>query len=357
MAMLRVGAVGSGRATQELTLLAFPHVTHGELVAICDPNKALVEKVAEEANVKAYTDMVEMITVEKLDVVIMNTPVALHAELTIAAMKAGAHVIVEKPAVAKISELHDIRRASEETGKKFTVVHNYKYYPGPQKALKMYEDGLLGEILHVDRYWMTPPQNDRMESNKEGWWHKAEGGRLADALPHFLYVPYMFLGKMELLSVAARKLSDRSWSFCDESTVTLQTDKAYMHIRQSINQDSWPYKGYIYHTFIYGSKLTVMTNHHDAVILWRQSNKRDVLTGLKSLVAMIKHKLTPRKNVVTRGAHNVFYDKFFLYVMGKGENPSAWEEILNVASLTDEIGAKIQECVDGNKKAVLADGV
>lgn len=357
MNKLRIGILGAGRATQEISSEAFKYVSKGALVAICDTNEQLVSKVAGDLGAKAYTNFQQMVEKEKIQVVILNTPVPTHAPLAIEAMKLGVDVIVEKPAVDKLSELQDIKRVSEQTGRKFTVVHNYKYYEGPQKALKLYKEGVIGDILHIDRYWMTPPQNDRMESNSAGWWHKMKGGRLADALPHFLYIPHMFIGDMELLSVSARKFAeDRPWSFCDESNITLQTPKSYLNIRQSVNMDSWPYKGYIYHTFIYGSKLALVTDHHRADILFA-GRKKEVERGMKAAKSILKEKIKKDENKVSRGAHNVFYDKFFEYVMGEGPNPSPWNEIVNVASLTEEIAGKIDECVRGGHRIVCNDGV
>jgi len=348
----RVGALGAGRATQELTIPAFKHVYNGELLSVCDTNQELARTVAISNNLTSYTNLQEMTDKEKLDVIIINTPVSTHAPLAVQAMRAGCHVVIEKPAVDKLNELEEIRQVSQETGKKFTIVHNYKYYEGPQKAYKLYKEGVLGDILHVDRVWMSPPQNDRMEIDRQGWWHKMPGGRLADALPHMLYIPYMFVGKMKFLAVSAKKLSkDRPWSFCDESNVILHTPKAYVNIRESVNQESWPYKGYTYHTIIYGTKLNLFCDHHDVKILYN-SKKKDVIDGIKSAISVIKDKIRKNKNVITRGAHNVFYEKFFDYINDMGPNPTTYEEAYNVAVLTDQIAQNMQKCVDNNKKVV-----
>lgn len=351
MKILKVGAVGAGRATQELTIPAFRHVSNGELVAVCEINKELGQQIAEANNLKYFSELDEMINNTGVDVVIINTPVKTHADLAIKAMRLGCHVIIEKPAVADLHELDDIRKISEETNKKVTVVHNYKFYEGPQMAFKMYQDGVLGEIVHIDRVWMNAPQNDRMESDRDGWWHKITGGRLADALPHLLYLPYMFVGPMELVAVSARKLAkDRPWSFCDEADVILKTNKAFVNIRESLNLETTPYKGYIYHTIIYGTKLSVFCDYHNAEIIWRSSGsrmlKRGVMAGRDIIKQRIK-KILPltKRPVITRGAHNVFYEKFFDYINGHGENPASWEEIKNVAKLTDQIAKRIDSCI------------
>ncbi len=362
---LKVGVVGAGRATRELTIPAFNCLSDAELIAICDVDLETAKGLVKPLKISAYSGLSEMLDKEDLQVVIINTPVQTHTDLAIEAMRKGCSVIIEKPVVARLEELEKLRQARDETGMKLTAVHNYKFYQGPQKAFQMYQNGLLGEIIHIDRIWMTPPQEDRMERNSKGWWHRSVGGRLADALPHMLYLPYMFVGPMELVAVTVRKLAkDRPWSFCDESNIVLRTPKAYVNIRQSTNQESWPYKGYIYHTFIYGTKLSAATNHHDAEIIWKHSNLRDFLRGTKSGMSLFKSQLVKiipglvkiipekKRKVVSRGAHNVLYEKFIDYILEKGPNPVPWEEIVNVATLTEQISAKMQECIDKNKKVI-----
>jgi len=352
MKKFKVGAVGAGHATRTLTIPAFKLVPRelAELKAVCDPNMETAQKLSTPEKINAYSALEEMIEKEKLDVVIINAPMALHASLAIKAMEMGCDVIIEKPAVANLNELHEVKAASDKTGQKFTVVHNYKYYEGPQKALELYKSGVIGDVIHVDRLFLTPPQGDRMEIDKNGWWHKSKGGRLADGLPHMLYLPYMFVGPMELLAVSARKLSkDRPWSFCDDANIVLATAKAHVNIILSTNQESWPYKGYIYHTIIYGTKLTVLCSHHEANILWNGPS-RIMKVGAQAAIDYVKQKLSRVR--VSRGGHSGFYKAFFDYLNGLGENPAPFEEIYNVAALTDQIGEKMHQCVVEKKKIV-----
>lgn len=353
----KVGAVGAGHATQTLTVPAFKLLdgSLAELRAICDPNQNLVQQIGLEHNLDAYTSMEEMIQKEALDVVIINAPIALHAVLAIKAFELGCDVIIEKPAVAKIEELEQIKQASERTKKIFTVVHNYKFCTGPQLMEQWFKAGILGDIIQVDRIWMSPPQGDRMEMDTNGWWHKATGGRLADALPHMLYEPYMFVGEMELLAVSARKLAvDRPWSFCDETNIMLSTPKAYVNIRESTNQKSWPYKGYIYHTYVYGTKLSAVCNHREAMIIQDGSKGARIKGGLTALQEWAAEKFIRRTRPLFRGGHDRFYEEFFKHLNGDAANPTSYEEAYNVSLLTDQISKKIEEGIKTNKKIVIA---
>lgn len=336
-----VGVVGGGRATMELTLPVLSNIPNIKVVGVCDIDQSVANLLSTNFKASAYTSLEEMIDREKLDAVIINTPVKTHAELAIKAMKKGVHVFLEKPAVASVSELDDIFNVSLETGSKLTVAHNYKFHDGVRMAEKIYKDGIIGEVLHVDRIWMSPPHKDRMEMDKDGWWHKMPGGRLADALPHMLYIPFMFVGPMKLVSVSARKMSNRSWSVCDESDILLATSKAYVNIRQSLNQESWPYKGYTYHTIVYGTKRNMIIDAFGASIIEGQTRKQKI----KEFFNSIKRNFTSQEKSI-RGAHNIIYREFFDYLRGDRPNPTPEDEVRNVVELTVRIAEKMQESVD-----------
>ena len=358
---LGIGVVGAGRATRDLTLPVFDLISNGYVAALCDTDLDVAQKLAQKYEISAYPSLPEMMKNKDMQIVIINTPVSTHAEMAIQAMRGGCHVIIEKPAVAHLEELEKLRQVADETGRKLTVVHNYKFWQGYQKALRMYGEGILGEIIHIDRVFMVPPQEDRMERDPDGWWHRIPGGRLADSLPHYLYIPYMFLGEMELVAVSARKLSeDRPWSCCDDADIVLRTPKAYVNIRLSTNQESWPYKGYSHFTIIYGSRLNVFVDSQNAWIMGRKFDfSRPLLKEIgfraRSYKDLLSSKFATNRSraVISRGAHNVFYKKFIDYVNDRGQNPSTWDEIVNVATLSVEISDKMQECVSESKAVVL----
>lgn len=355
MKLLRIGVVGGGRATEELTLPVLSKVKGVIVAGVCDIDLINANKLALLIGCVGYTNLEEMIEKEKIDAVIINTPVSTHADLAIRAMKAGAHVLMEKPAVSNPAELASIFATAQQEHKKIVVSHNYKFCDGPQQAEKMFRDGILGDIIHVDRVWMSPPHLDRMERDTEGWWHKMPGGRLADALPHMLYLPYVFVGPMQTVSVSARKLAtDRPWSVCDESNITLKTDRAYVNIRQSTNQESWPSSGYTYHTLLFGTKLNVVFDLFGATILESHRYKTKVIAGGRALGKVAGRIIgTTPKPQSMRGGHNVLYERFVDYIHDVGPNPTSEEEIQNVVDLSFDIGTKMQACIDTGSSVII----
>jgi predicted dehydrogenase len=86
---------------------------------------------------------------DKIEVVLVATPPAYHLDLTLEAMRAGKHVIVEKPAFLRAADFVDIRQAQVETGRYVFVAENYFYKPLAFKLRELIRAGLIGEVLFV----------------------------------------------------------------------------------------------------------------------------------------------------------------------------------------------------------------
>src|SRR5260221_8494125 len=93
---LRFGLVGCG-VIGPLHAEAITSLPDAEVVAVTDIVAEKAQKLATAYGAQAYTDMDEMLEREKLDVVIICTPSGIHGEHACRAMRAGHHVIIEKP--------------------------------------------------------------------------------------------------------------------------------------------------------------------------------------------------------------------------------------------------------------------
>lgn len=343
---LKVCITGMGRAAYKLTIPALDVLKSDcLLVGICDSLKSVAEEaVAKYHGVRHYIDLMEMLNKEKPDVLIINSPLSDHFPSAMMAIEAGVHVIIEKPAMENLQQLEQVKVASEKHGVKVTVVHNYQYMPGPSQARAIYQAGDIGEVLHIDRLWMSPPQNDRMEMDQNGWWHRTPGGRLADSLPHHLYISYPYLGDMEVQYVDVRKMAvDRPWSKCDEAEIILKAKKAYLNIRLSTNQISWSSKGATYHAILWGTKNNLIIAQNEAAFMPNGDRKYWMAKGLEVVRdKLLRTFFLQQKPTSIRGAHNLFFKAFFDYVHDKSGNPTPWEEALIVMRLTAEIAERME---------------
>lgn len=117
---------------------------------LCGRNAAGVEKAA--ANFgwdNTSTDWRAVIENPEIDVIDIATPGNTHAEIAIAAAKAGKAVFCEKPIGNTLAEAKAMLDAVEEAKVPHAVFHNYRKVPALAYAKKMIEDGLLGQIYHV----------------------------------------------------------------------------------------------------------------------------------------------------------------------------------------------------------------
>lgn len=348
---------GAGRAAKELSIPALNDITNSNnrrrsvIKAVADIDESMASKICEMnmAN-NSYTNVQLMLEQEKPDILIINSPVSSHFEYAMLAIDMGINFILEKPATATVKELIEISDSTQKKGVKGMVVHNYKFLPGFQKVWDWYSNGMLGDILHIERVWMTPPHEDRMERDSKGWWHNLTGGRLADSLPHHLYVSYPFVGEMELKHVDVKKMAkDRPWSVCDEANITLSTEKGYVNIRLSTNQKSWPDKkgSGPYDALLYGTKQCAAMFHNDANYFRHPTTRSNIKLGWDTITSVVKRKLSKAlgQNIEQgiKGGHNVMFSRFFDYLEGKTENPVPWSEAIHVMKLSDEIGVAMQE--------------
>lgn len=119
------------------------------LVGAYDINPKRQEAAAEQG-LKAYPDLVTLLADQEVDLVVIATPNHVHAEIAIAAMRAGKHVICEKPVTMNSKELQDILEVQKETGKQFVVGQNRRWDEDYLVMKKLFDEKQLGEVFHVE---------------------------------------------------------------------------------------------------------------------------------------------------------------------------------------------------------------
>jgi predicted dehydrogenase len=353
----QVAVIGGGRATEEITFHAFKEgkkyaaLERATITYVVEPQDERREFLKKKFNIpQVFSSAQDLFKNANPDFVIINSPVKFHYEHALLAIEHRIPFIVEKPAMETLEQLKEVEKRANERGIKGSVVHNYNYKQGPLKAKAYYDRGDLGEILSAVRVWMSPPQNDRMEMNQDGWWHKLPGGRLADSLPHHLYTLYPYVGKMKIGSVSIQKNApERTWSKCDEANIVLETKRGHVDIILSTNQESWPHgKGSgVYDFILFGTKQSIAVFQEGAEIFRYKPNKEIFLQGLKSLKEVIQNRIKSLLGIKTRigirGGHNVFYAEFIKYLEDQRDNPTPWDEAIHVMELVEEISLKMEE--------------
>lgn len=151
---------------------------------------------------EAATDWREVITREDIDLVDVCTPGDSHAEIAIAAAKAGKNVFCEKPLANSLRDAERMLAAVEKAGVAHMICHNYRRAPAVQLAKQIIASGQLGEIRHYRgtylQDWMSDPKapfNWRLDRTKAG------SGALGDIASHSIDLARYLVG--EIAEVAA----------------------------------------------------------------------------------------------------------------------------------------------------------
>jgi len=118
----------------------------------------------------------------KIDAVLVATPPVSHLELTLQALRAGKHVIVEKPPFLQAVDFEMIRQVQKETGRRVFIAENYFYKPLAIKLRELIKDEVIGEILFV--------QINALKLQKTGNWRDdtllSGGGALFEGGIHWI---------------------------------------------------------------------------------------------------------------------------------------------------------------------------
>ena len=146
MTKLRVAVIGCGSIAKYRHLPEYQLHPNVDIVAVCDILERRVTETAEKYQARAYTDYVKLLETEELDAVSVCLPNYLHAPVSIAALKAGNHVLCEKPMATSRTEAERMIAAATNNNKKLMIGHNQRFVSSHQKAKQLIENGEVGKI-------------------------------------------------------------------------------------------------------------------------------------------------------------------------------------------------------------------
>ena len=182
-------------------------------VEICLKAVACRDRVRGEAFAKKWgyesveTDWRAMIARDDIDVVDILTPTYAHKEMAIEAMKAGKHVICEKPCALTWQECHEMAEVAKETGVVTYLNHNYRRVPAVTLAKQMIEEGRLGTIYHYCGKYM---QEWIMDEDFPLTWHlqkeTAGAGPLYDLGSHNVDLARFLVGEPTAVQASLRTI-------------------------------------------------------------------------------------------------------------------------------------------------------
>ena len=225
---LRVAIIGTGNISAG-HIAAYTRFQETEIVAGCDIRPERLEWFRQQPgcqNVTVYNDYKKMLKAEELDIVDVCTPNFAHAPAAIAALKAGCHVMVEKPMAMNPAECQAMNDAAAKAGKFLACGFQIRYTPAVQMCKRAVAEGLLGDILYVKVHAMrrrgVPNWGVFGRKDLQG------GGPMIDIGVHQIEAAHYVMGEPK--PVAA---SGRTWTFLGN-----KPSKVVSH------WPNWDYKNY-----------------------------------------------------------------------------------------------------------------
>lgn len=218
----RAGVIGCGAISQALHIPGYLRTAGVNLVAGADPVPARRREAQALAGegFRAYADYRDMLAAERLDVVSVATPNRFHAEQASAALSAGAHVVLEKPAALTMKEIAAVRRAQSRSGRVLVVGYSHRFFTGNRRMHKLIHGGTIGEPYMIRvRFAHRGPEPGWAKSD---WFYRAPlagGGALLDMGIHAIDQCQWLLGP--IVSVQARSATLRKRIEVDDNAVLL----------------------------------------------------------------------------------------------------------------------------------------
>ena len=197
------------------------------LRVVCDLDLARAEKLGEASRCRAVSRVADALT-DDVDAVIVATTNSTLASVAGEALKAGKHVLIEKPAGISVSQIEALEDLAHSSGTKVRVGYNHRYHPSFQKAHQIVDSGALGPLMFIrgryghggrtgyDREWRADPK-------------LSGGGELIDQGVHLIDLAAWFLG--DFVTVAGHA-DTYFWDMPVD-------DNAFLDLRNTAGKTAW----------------------------------------------------------------------------------------------------------------------
>jgi predicted dehydrogenase len=245
--IVRFGLIGYG-GIGRLRKLALDRSREASLTAVYDVDPARLADL--DAGVECFAAVRELVTSGTCDAVIVSTPPHTHEELTLEALEAGRHVLVEKPMAPTPEACRRMVEAARRAGCVMTVGFNHRYFPAVRMVREAVQSGAIGRLSHVRGY----AGHVGLAEFSARWMYDRDvigGGTLWDNGIHMIDLVRHLLGEVRSVSGAT---GTRIWQI----EGTEDNGFALLHGRDGITgtlQASWSeWKGYRFHVEAYGDR-------------------------------------------------------------------------------------------------------
>ena len=147
---VKAGVIGLGRSGWYLHLLVMKQLADRfQVVAVSDPVEERRNEAVQETGCTAYADPEQLINDDRIELVVVATPSHTHADLTVKALEAGKHVLVEKPMAVNVQEADRMIAAAKKNDRLLTVYQLRRLDPDYVRLKEIIDSGILGPLVLV----------------------------------------------------------------------------------------------------------------------------------------------------------------------------------------------------------------
>ena len=211
--MLKIGILGCGKIAQVRHIPEYADNPNCKLKGFFNPTKSRAEDMAAKYGGKAYDTAEELLADPEIDVVSVCAANNAHAELTIKALKAGKHVLCEKPMAISLADCEEMVNVAKEEGRLLMIGQNQRLTKAHQLAKKMIADGEIGRVITFrTAFGHGGPETWSITPGKNTWFFdktKAAMGAMADLGIHKTDLIQFLLGEKVVRTTAKLTTLDK----------------------------------------------------------------------------------------------------------------------------------------------------
>ena len=343
LSLMKVAVIGCGRmAEYHLRFLATKRDV--QIVGVVDVNPTAAKAIAAKFNVSnVYTSLDELLAATRPDVVHVTTPPAFHYQQAIAALRSGAHVLVEKPVALNLEETVDLYKVAAE--KNLIVCPDFiqLFHPTMQQAATLIESGALGKVIHCEaNQTFDINLGEVREAVGLHWSYQLPCGIFHNYITHPLYMVLKWVGKPKNVIVSPRSLGSLPQQLTDHLDILLEGERISARVVVSFVA-----RPRAYYVRIFCEKGTVFVDFETVMsIIERPSRLPRMASRVSGSVGMAAHLClstfkniadTLRKKLVPYHGLRTLIDQYYGSIRDGKEPPVSKELVLAVAEVEDVV--------------------
>lgn len=315
-----------------------------ELAGIWDIKPEVREKAEKEEGVRVYKSQQDLLAQKEIDFVLVATPNDFHRSIAIEAMRAGKHVVCEKPVALSSEELSEMMKVSKETGMFLTVHQNRRWDEDYLTICKILEERKLGEVFRIESrvHGSHGIPGDWRQEKDQG------GGMVLDWGVHLLDQILQMKKDVKLKQVYAW-LTNVTNQVVDDGFTALLTFEDNLQVVVEVGTSNFVSMPRWY---VLGSDGTAVIHdwHLNGEIIGAKGKNKEDVVPVKTAAGLTKTMAPRRKDTIQHtelpkvesDIHD-FYKNVMAVIKGEEESRIKLEEVMQVMRLMEAIFQSAEE--------------